>query len=55
MHLVSVLDEGTVGGDGEGPEAVELVGKVSRVVPLLRQAGGQCYKTFLSVTDVANK
>jgi hypothetical protein len=41
-----VLDEGTVGGDGEGPEAVELVGKVSRVVALLRQAGVNVIKLF---------
>ena len=31
-HLVAVLDEGALGGDGEGAQAVQLVGAEARVV-----------------------
>ena len=36
-HVVAVLDEGSLGRDGEGPQPVDLVG-VARVVAVLGQA-----------------
>ena len=32
-----MLDQGSVGGDGESPEPVKLIGQVPRVVALLGQ------------------